>query len=402
VNPEPGTPPRTPHRLADFVETYTRDLKAADLQRLFTRDTKEAYRFFTRHVDPSEYAGLPWHRRAWARARLLFVAFSMKLSPARRIVYGASLLFAALGLLNLFRTTRLLEAPIGRVTVIVPGLALPEGTGLFLIAFALMNLLVLLEVADRLSLKNDLEIAREIQQAMLPSGLYSAPGVETVGMSRPANTVGGDFFDILPLGDNRLVIAVGDVAGKGSPAALLMALLLAMMRTLIDERLEPAALVTRLNVQVARHAPGTRFITLFYGVYDAQSGELTYVNAGHTPPLLLRGDERIDRLNEGGVALGLFDRSTYATGRTVLQPDDILAVYSDGITEAENPAGQPFDEQGLEAALLANRREGVSDMGTAVVRAVEQHTADTRLADDLTILLLRRAAVATGPTAVGV
>jgi sigma-B regulation protein RsbU (phosphoserine phosphatase) len=237
---------------------------------------------------------------------------------------------------------------------------------------------------------------------MLPSGLYSAPGVETVGMSRPANTVGGDFFDILPLGDNRVVVAVGDVAGKGSPAALLMALLLAMMRTLIDERLEPAALVTRLNVQVARHAPGTRFITLFYGVYDAQSGELTYVNAGHTPPLLLRGDERIDRLNEGGVALGLFDRSTYATGRTVLQPDDILAVYSDGITEAENPAGQPFDEQGLEAALLANRREGVSDIGTAVVRAVEQHTADTRLADDLTILLLRRAAVAAGPTAVGV
>src|SRR5207237_3220292 len=110
--------------------------------------------------------------------------------------------------------------------------------------------------------------------------------------------VGGDFYDILPLDDSRLMIAVGDVAGKGSPAALLMALLLAMMRTLVDERLEPAELVTRLNVQVSRHAPGTRFITLFYGVYDSRSGELTYVNAGHTPPLLLRGDERIDRLNE--------------------------------------------------------------------------------------------------------
>jgi phosphoserine phosphatase RsbU/P len=242
-------------------------------------------------------------------------------------------------------------------------------------------------------LKNDLEIAREIQQAMLPRGLFTAPGVETAGLSRPANTVGGDFFDILPLEDGRLAVAVGDVAGKGSPAALLMALLLAMMRTLVDEQLEPAALITRLNVQVCRHAPGTRFITLFYGVYDRPSGELIYVNAGHTPPLLLRTGPRIDRLSEGGVALGLFEHSTYVTGRTVLQPDQLLAIYSDGITEAENPAGRPFDEQGLESALLANRNESVSAIGAAIVRAVEHHTADTRLADDLTILLLRRCAV---------
>jgi serine phosphatase RsbU (regulator of sigma subunit) len=382
--------PRAGRRVADFLETYTRDLKAEDLQRLFTRDTKEAYRFFTRHIDVSGLDGLPRHRRLLAHLRLLFLAFTMKLSPARRIVYGAALLFAALGLVNLFRSARLLEAP----------MMLPDGTGLLLIAFGLMNLLVLLEVADRLSLKNDLEIAREIQQAMLPSGLYSGPGVETVGLSRPANTVGGDFFDILPLENDRLVIAVGDVAGKGSPAALLMALLLAMLRTLVDERLEPAELVTRLNVQVSRHAPGTRFITLFYGVYDAQSGELTYVNAGHTPPLLLRAEDRLDRLNEGGMALGMFERAAYVTGRTQLHADDLLAIYSDGITEAENPGGQPFDEQGLESALLSNRHQGISAIGTAVVHAVEQHTADTRLADDLTILLLRRCTIV--PAAIGV
>src|SRR5207247_11361981 len=274
----------------------------------FTRDTPDAYRFFTRHVDLTGLDGLPWHKRLLARIRLLFLAFTMKLSPARRIVYGAALLFAALGLVNLLHGVRLAEAPIGRVTVIVPGLAFPEGTGSLLIAFALMNLLVLLEVADRLSLKNDLEIAREIQQAMLPSGSFTAPGVETAGFSRPANTVGGDFYDILPLEDGRIAIAVGDVAGKGSPAALLMALLLAMMRTLVDERLEPAELVSRLNVQVSRHAPGTRFIALFYGVYDTRSGELTYVNAGHMPPLVLRSDNRIERLNDGGIALGMFNR----------------------------------------------------------------------------------------------
>src|SRR5947208_1788335 len=387
------------NRIADFVETYTRDLKAADLQRLFTRDTRDAYRFFTQQIDLSAFDGLPWYKRLLAHLRVLFLAFTMKLSPARRVVYGASLLFMAFGLVNLLRAVRLAEAPIGRVTVILPGLVFPEGTGLLIVAFGLMNLLVLLEVADRLSLKNDLEIAREIQQAMLPSGLYSAPGVETVGISRPANTVGGDFYDILPLDDGRLVITVGDVAGKGSPAALLMALLLAMLRTLVDEKLEPAELVARLNVQVSRHAPGTRFITLFYAVFDPRTGDLTYVNAGHTAPLLLRNDGSIERLTEGGIALGMFAHSTYETGHATIQPNELVATYSDGITEAENPKGQPFDESGLESTLRANRGLEISAVGSAVVRAVELYTADTRLADDLTILLLRRRMI---PAAVAV
>jgi serine phosphatase RsbU (regulator of sigma subunit) len=267
-----------------------------------------------------------------------------------------------------------------------------------LLAFALMNLLVLLEVADRLSLKNDLEIARDIQQAMLPSGLYSGDGVETFGMSRPANTVGGDFYDILPLDDGRLVITVGDVAGKGSPAALLMALLLAMLRTLVDEKLEAADLITRLNVQVCRHAPGSRFITLFYAVYEPLTGKLTYVSAGHMPPLVMRHDGSCERLSDGGIALGMFEHSTYTTGQMVMQPKDLVAVYSDGITEAENPGGKPFDEIGLETALKASARDSLSGMGAAVVRAVERHTDDTRFADDLTILLLRR----TAPAAAGV
>ena len=376
-----------------FFDVYTRDLKAEDLRRLFTRDTREAYRFFARHVDDAELQGLPRHRRALVHLRLLFLAFSMKLSPARRILYGASLFFAFVGVLNLFRGVGFVS--IGGssgfgVGVGVPALVFRPGTVQLLIALALMNLLVLLEVADRLLLKNDLEIARDIQQAMLPTGLFTASGVETAGLSRPANTVGGDFFEILPRDDGRLIVAVGDVAGKGSPAALLMALLLAMLRTLVDEQLHPAELVTRLNVQVSRHAPPSRFITLFYGVYDATTGELTYVNAGHTRPLLLRGSGDCERLLEGGTALGMFDQSAYAAGCARLQPSDLLAVYSDGITEAENPSGRPFDEPGLEAVLRANRDAKVSDLGSAVVQAVERYTADTRLADDLTILLLRR------------
>ena len=114
------------------------------------------------------------------------------------------------------------------------------------------------------------------------------------------------------------------------------------------------------------------------------------------PPLLMRGDGRCERLTDGGIALGMFEHSTYTTGRITIQPDELLAIYSDGITEAENPSGRPFDEDGLEAALDAHRHESVPSIGAAVVRAVEQYTADTRLADDLTILLLRRC---TAPTA---
>ena len=392
------TPPHRPSRLADFFDSYTKDLTAEDLQRLFTRDTRDAYKFFTRHRDAEAMQRMSWHRRAIAETRTLFLAFSMKLSPARRVVFGGALLLALIGMFNLLRGVGIIEVLrlpfVGGVGV--PGPLFQRGTWSLFFAFALMNLLVLLEVADRLSLKNDLEIARDIQQAMLPSGLYTAPGVETVGMSRPANTVGGDFYDILPLDDGRLVITLGDVAGKGSPAALLMALLLAMLRTLVDEQLEPAALITRLNVQVCRHAPGTRFITLFYGVFDPRSGSLIYVSAGHMPPLLLRGDGTCERLTDGGISLGMFEHSTYSTGHVVIQPEDLFAVYSDGITEAESPQGVPFDEIGLETALKASHHDALSAVGAAVVRAVEQHTDSRKFADDLTILLLRRCAAPAG------
>jgi serine phosphatase RsbU (regulator of sigma subunit) len=390
-----------PSRLADFFDNYTKDLTAEDLQRLFTRDTRDAYKFFTRGRDADAMQRMPWHRRAIAEARILFLAFSMKLSPARRVVFGAALLLAVIGLFNLFRGVGIIE--ILRLPFVggvgVPGPLFRQGTWSLFFAFALMNLLVLLEVADRLSLKNDLEIARDIQQAMLPSGLYTAAGVETVGMSRPANTVGGDFYDILPLDDGRLVITLGDVAGKGSPAALLMALLLAMLRTLVDEKLEPADLITRLNVQVCRHAPGTRFITLFYGVFDPRTGSLTYVSAGHMPPLLLRGDGTCERLTDGGISLGMFEHSTYTTGQVVIQPEDLFAVYSDGITEAESQKGIPFDEIGLETALKDNQHERLADVGAGVVRAVERYTDSHKFADDLTILLLRRCNI---PAAAGV
>jgi serine phosphatase RsbU (regulator of sigma subunit) len=373
--------PRTPGGARRFFDAYTHGLTALELERLFTRDTPDAYRFFARHINAAELAKLPWYKRAFNHTRLFFLAFTLKLTPARRAIYGMALLASFFGLFELFR---------GIHWLLLPHPVFAEGTLWMLTAFLMVNLLVLLEVADRLSLKNDLEIAREIQQAMLPKGAFEADGVEAFGMTRPANTVGGDFYDVLPLADGRVLITLGDVAGKGSPAALLMALLLAMLRTLVDEGLEPNELVRRLNVQVMKQAPGTRFITLFLGMFDPRTGELAFVNAGQNPPLLRRATGGYERLRDGGVALGMFDRSQYTTGHTRLQPADVLVMYSDGITEAEDPAGVPFDEQGLEQVVDTRTWGSAKELGWATFEAVERHTQERRLLDDLTVLVVRR------------
>jgi serine phosphatase RsbU (regulator of sigma subunit) len=379
-------------RARELFDTYTRDFSAEDLQRLFTHDTRDAYRFFTRGADEDLYAGLPLWKSAPRRFRQIFMAFTLRLSPARRALYLGALVIALTGVVRLFRGFGAVEIPFGlpffQIGVLTPRWA--EGTLALIISLILVNLLMLLEVADRLSLKGELEIAREIQLAMLPSGTFRVADIEICGITRPANTVGGDFYDVLPLRDGRVIIALGDVSGKGSPAALLMALLLAVLRTLVDEELDPPALVERLNVQICRHSPASRFITLFYAVYSPSSGAMTYVNAGQNPPLIRRRDGRYERLGSTGVALGMFDKSVFGSVDTVLQPDETLILYSDGITEAEDPGGQPFEETGLELVVERFAAHGPAEMGTHVLKAVEAHARQSRFVDDLTILILKR------------
>jgi hypothetical protein len=379
-------------RAREIYERYSRDLSPEDLQRLFTHDTRDAYRFFTRGVDPEAIAHLPWWKRGATRVRQVFVAFTLKLPPARRVLYLASLIIGLAGVLRLFGGFALVDVPLG-LPFIQIGVAMPvwpEGTFALILSLLLLNFLVLLEVADRLSLKGELEVAREIQLAMLPAGTFRSGDIEICGLTRPANTVGGDFYDVLPLADGRVIITLGDVAGKGSPAALLMALLLAVLRTLVDENLDPPELMQRLNLQICRHSPGSRFITLFYAVYVPASGRLTYVNAGHLPPVLRRRDGAYERLEGTGIALGMFEGSTYGSAETVLTGGDTLVLYSDGITEAEDPDGCPFEEAGLEQVIATYGAFSAAEMGAETLRAVERHAHDSRFADDLTILVLKR------------
>jgi phosphoserine phosphatase RsbU/P len=382
-------------RARHWFDTYTRDLSAEDLHRLFTHDTRDAYRFFSRGLDEEQLAQLPLWKQVVVRARQLFVAFTLKMPAARRALYLGALAIALIGVLKLFRGFRLVEMPFGlpflNVALLVPEWA--DGTFALLVSLLIVNLLVLLEVADRLSLKGELEVAREIQLAMLPSGTYATADIEICGSTRPANTVGGDFYDVLPLADGRVIIAVGDVAGKGSPAALLMALLLAMLRTLVDEALEPRPLVERLNLQIWRHSPASRFITIFYAVYTPSTGSLTYVNAGQNPPLIRRGDGSYERLGATGVALGMFDQSTYASVDTRIDPGEMLILYSDGITEAENPAGQPLEEPGLQAIVNTYVTDTPAELGAHILKEVESYAQASRFTDDLTILILKRKAL---------
>ncbi len=381
-------------RAREFFSAYTQDLTSDELGKVFTRDAPEAYRFFTRGIDSKAFRSLPRHRRALKWTQAFFMAFAMRLTPARRAIYGTALVSAAIGVLWLFRGISVFGVPViippFFFRIGMPTLAFEPGTNWLIFAFALMNLIVLLEVFDRLSLKRDLEVAREIQLAMLPDGTWSAPGVEASGLTRPANTVGGDFYDILPRADGRVIVALGDVAGKASPAALLMALFLAMLRTLVDEHSSPSELVRRLNIQVAKHAPPSRFITLFLGLFNPATGEMEFVNAGQTPPLLLRAGGSVDRLSTGGIALAMFEASSYQSGRTRLEPGDALVMYSDGITEAESPAGEMFEEGGLEAAVRATPGVAAAVLSRAVFRAVDHHRQGERLADDLTVLVLSR------------
>lgn len=363
-------------RARTFIDTYTRDLTARDLQRVFTRETREMLAFFTQGTDEREATWQDVLRYPIRHTRAFFMAFAMRLTPARRMLYAGGIVAFVLGLFDMANRT--------------PGASVwDEGLPALLVGFGLVNLILLLEVADRLTLKHDLGVARDIQRAMLPAGTFVRERLEAHGDTQPANTVGGDFFDILPRPDGKVLVVLGDVAGKGTPAALLMALLLSMVRTLVDEQLGPAALALRLNEQLMRHAPRSRFITALLAVCDPVTGDVVYVNAGQNPPMLRNADSTVRWLQPTGMALGLSRRAAYTEQHERLTPGSLLLAYSDGVTEAESPAGVAFDEErlvGLADALMP-LRAGLA--ARRVIDEVRAHTEDTRLSDDITVLVVK-------------
>ncbi len=232
--------------------------------------------------------------------------------------------------------------------------------------------------------------AAEIQRNLLPRSVPQQPGLELAAFSEPCLSVGGDYYDFCERG-GRLSLMVGDVAGKGLPAALLMASLQARIQVLVEEEIDLAALVTRLNRIVASNCPGNRFITLFMCEVDLATGALAYVNAGHNPPLLVRANGEVQRLEGGGMVLGIFGHAAFALQTAHMDQGDLLVIFSDGVTEAQDPATQEdFGEERLLAALAPAAARSPAEMIEQAKNAVARFAGAVAAADDFTLVLARR------------
>jgi sigma-B regulation protein RsbU (phosphoserine phosphatase) len=219
----------------------------------------------------------------------------------------------------------------------------------------------------RLTLERDQEFddARAIQKRLIPGSIPEIPGYSVAVAWEPARLVGGDYYDAIRFGNDKLALCIGDVSGKGMSAALLMSNVQAALRAYACEEITPAALCTKLNRVVSASAGDDRFITFFYCVLDGRTGKLAYANAGHNPPLLIKSNGAITRLECGGVVLGPFSSASYDQCEAMLEPGDRMLMFTDGVTEARNENGEEFGEdrliellgrlRDLEAEALKNR-----------------------------------------------
>jgi phosphoserine phosphatase RsbU/P len=280
------------------------------------------------------------------------------------------------------------------------------------------------EQKEKQRLENELSIAYEVQELLFPRQVTDLPTLEIHGVCVPARTVSGDYYDFIPLGSDRMVLAVGDISGKGISAALLMATVHAFVRAYslepemalmpaslaygshedprvydrgdggAESQLAPAALMTTLNYQLYRSTPAAKYATLFLGCYDAKARVLTYCNAGHLPPILLRATGEVFPLAINGTVVGLFSGVTYDESTVVMQAGDILVAYSDGVTEPENEFGD-FGEDRLITLIQEHRHKPLARIAEIVTGAVADWIGNAEQPDDVTIVLAR----CTGPSA---
>ncbi|NIL99925.1 MAG: SpoIIE family protein phosphatase [Acidobacteria bacterium] len=235
----------------------------------------------------------------------------------------------------------------------------------------------------------DLDQAAEIQQAILPAGPPDNRFVDAAGHNKSCRTVGGDYYDFFPYDDGRLGLVLGDVAGKGMSAAMLMSNLQARVQILAEDPEQLAKKVWRLDQAVAKNSPDNRFITLFFAVVDPDKQEMTYCNAGHNPPLLIRADGSVERLGVLGTVLGMLPEIGYDEKTCKFGPGDMLVVFSDGVTEAENPAGEEYGDEQLASWLTDNRTSCATDLVAGILSEIDRFTDGAPAGDDVTVLVAR-------------
>jgi sigma-B regulation protein RsbU (phosphoserine phosphatase) len=235
--------------------------------------------------------------------------------------------------------------------------------------------------------REEFEDARAVGEALLPKSIPEVAGLQIATTSQPVRTLNGDYFDVVELGRGRLGIAIADVVGKGVPAALLMSNVQATVRALALDSVTPGALVGKLNSSVHRNTTPGKFVTFLYCVVDMNTRKLTYTNAGHCAPALVRATGEVVRLEAGGAVLGVFPEWPYQQGELTLEPGDRLVLFTDGVTEAANAQDEEFGEERLTQLTTALRDRGAHELKNRILQTVSSFTGG-RAQDDATLVVL--------------
>jgi sigma-B regulation protein RsbU (phosphoserine phosphatase) len=378
-----ATGARPGRRIQNYWARVTEGANLQQLWKQFSADARQSYALYSREVDWDALQGRNRFGRGLHGAWAVFQSMLMKLSPARRVLLLAAMV--------------LLVYPLPAV-LIVDNLAAETGLiKMFVVGAGLLFVLLALELADRVTMKRDLEIAREIQHWLIPDRPPVIQNADIAFATRPANTVSGDYYDVLPRSSEQgeqWLMVVADVAGKSIPAALLMATFQASLHTLIGASETLCDLTAGLNGYATAHSQGgRRFTTAFFAEYNCGSRILSYINAGHNPPILKRANGNFESLNATGLPLGIPaaepGESGYEQKSLQLAPGDTLVIYTDGLVEAVNAQGVEFGEDRLLAMLRFPVKETSALMLERLFTEVGRFVGETHQQDDITCLVFQ-------------
>ena len=364
-----------------FWLRVTEGLALNQLWSQFEKDARASYRLYAKDVEARPGEIEQPGRRFIHVAQQFFWAVLEKLTPARRVL----LLVALISLI--FNPQFDWHDQSGNMHIVSFDFRLYGGL--------LLLFILILEVGDRVVMKRDLQIAREIQTWLLPNEPPKVPGIEVAFQTRPANTVAGDYYDMFvrPKGapnEDHVLIAVADVAGKSIPAAMLMATFQASLRTLSITQSSLPELVSSINRYACTNSQGgLRFTTAFLAELDPITRTLTYINAGHNQPMLCRKSGALERLDAGGLPIGISADASYQSGTVVLAPGDWLVIFTDGVVEALNTRGEEYGEPRLLAAIATSSGGTPSQMMQRIMTDLDLFVGNTPQHDDVTCLLLK-------------
>jgi hypothetical protein len=375
----PQRPPRArTQRFQAFVRDYTAGMSPDEVRRLVDRDLPRAFTVLTRDQtgDPEPKGGL---RRFLWRVRVLFLGLSYKLTPARRAIFALSILCALLGLVDF-------DVEVAGAAV---DFRLDASPALFLLSFLGLVYLLAVELTDRVLVRDELQVARQLQRDLLPRSAPAVPGYSFAHAYRTANEVGGDYYDVIPVDGGRLALVVADASGHGMAAGLVMAIAHATLKTALDLDPSPERVLALMNRTLCRTGSRRTFLSLFYGLLDPATGELTYVCAGHPFPLLRRLDGSVVELGSGGLPLGLKEPLAVGPQSVAVAPGETLVLYTDGLVEAvDRDARQAFGYDRL--AALVRMGGTPQTLHQEIFASFDQHVGDDPLHDDLTLLVIAR------------